>query len=497
MRRSSPARSTLSAIVRLTGRYKTLGGRSDPWNRSRAADVDVLVVGAGITGIYQLYRAREAGFSALLLEAGGGVGRHLVLEPLPRRAVRLRELHLRLPVLEGAVRRLGVAGALRRATGDRALPQPRGRPVRPPAPHALRRAGHLGGVRRGVGHLGGDGRRRHRASAPGSSIAATGVLSVPYTPRRARDATTSAACSTTPGCGRRSRSTSPASASRSSARRRAACRSSRPSSTTSSRVTVYQRTANWCTPLNNRPITAEEQAELRAGFEDAPRDAEHVAQRVRPPGERARRVRRLRRRAAGVLREAVEQPGLHEAHEQLLRPAVQRGGERRVVRVHRREDPRHRARPRDGRAADPEGPPVRREATSVRQRVLRGVQRPEGVARRSPGDAHRARDRDGDRDDRRRARVRHHRVGDRLRLRHRRAQPHGDPRSRRARAHRALGRRPDAPSSVCRPAGSRTSSSPVDPTPRPATTRGTTATWSTSSPTRSSTRPTTATTSSR
>ncbi len=36
----------------------------------RTADVDVLVVGAGITGIYQLYRAREAGFSAQLLEAG-------------------------------------------------------------------------------------------------------------------------------------------------------------------------------------------------------------------------------------------------------------------------------------------------------------------------------------------------------------------------------------------------------------------------------------------
>ena len=30
--------------------------------------------GAGITGIYQLYLAREAGFSARLLEAGGGVG---------------------------------------------------------------------------------------------------------------------------------------------------------------------------------------------------------------------------------------------------------------------------------------------------------------------------------------------------------------------------------------------------------------------------------------
>src|SRR3954453_17579993 len=42
--------------------------------RRPAADVDVLVVGAGITGIYQLYRAREAGFSVQLLEAGDGVG---------------------------------------------------------------------------------------------------------------------------------------------------------------------------------------------------------------------------------------------------------------------------------------------------------------------------------------------------------------------------------------------------------------------------------------
>jgi len=32
-------------------------------------------------------------------------------------------------------------------------------------------------------------------------------------------------------------------------------------------LTVYQRTANWCTPLNNAPITPEEQARLRAGFD--------------------------------------------------------------------------------------------------------------------------------------------------------------------------------------------------------------------------------------
>jgi cation diffusion facilitator CzcD-associated flavoprotein CzcO len=32
-------------------------------------------------------------------------------------------------------------------------------------------------------------------------------------------------------------------------------------------LTVFQRTANWCTPLNNAPITADEQSQLRAEFE--------------------------------------------------------------------------------------------------------------------------------------------------------------------------------------------------------------------------------------
>jgi cation diffusion facilitator CzcD-associated flavoprotein CzcO len=32
-------------------------------------------------------------------------------------------------------------------------------------------------------------------------------------------------------------------------------------------LTVYQRTAHWCTPLNNRPITPDEQAQLRAEFD--------------------------------------------------------------------------------------------------------------------------------------------------------------------------------------------------------------------------------------
>ena len=39
----------------------------------RDADVDILIVGAGVTGIYQLYLAREAGYSAQVVEQGGGV----------------------------------------------------------------------------------------------------------------------------------------------------------------------------------------------------------------------------------------------------------------------------------------------------------------------------------------------------------------------------------------------------------------------------------------
>jgi cation diffusion facilitator CzcD-associated flavoprotein CzcO len=45
-----------------------------PVSAAREADVDVLIVGAGVTGIYQLYLAREAGYSVQLVEQGAGVG---------------------------------------------------------------------------------------------------------------------------------------------------------------------------------------------------------------------------------------------------------------------------------------------------------------------------------------------------------------------------------------------------------------------------------------
>src|SRR4029077_10259439 len=56
------------------GRPRYCDRPMDPSESHLVTDVDVLVVGAGITGIYQLHRALEEGFSALLVDAGDGVG---------------------------------------------------------------------------------------------------------------------------------------------------------------------------------------------------------------------------------------------------------------------------------------------------------------------------------------------------------------------------------------------------------------------------------------
>ena len=37
-------------------------------------DYDAIVIGAGIAGLYQLYKLREIGMTVRLLEAGTGVG---------------------------------------------------------------------------------------------------------------------------------------------------------------------------------------------------------------------------------------------------------------------------------------------------------------------------------------------------------------------------------------------------------------------------------------
>src|SRR5262247_508611 len=221
---------------------------------------DVLVVGAGITGIYQLYRAREAGFTAALVEAGAGVGGTWFWNRYPGARFdsesytygylfsrelfdewEWREHFAAQPeterYLNHVVDRFGLRRHIRlgaRVTSA-AFDGPAATWIVAADDGTEVRARHL--------------------------VAATGVLSVPYVPD-------------VPGRGDfrgESYHTGrwPATPVDFAGKRVAVI------GTGSSGVqivpaiadavaslTVYQRTANWCTPLNNTPITADEQLQL-------------------------------------------------------------------------------------------------------------------------------------------------------------------------------------------------------------------------------------------
>ena len=229
-----------------------------------SSDIDVLVVGAGITGIYQLYRAREAGFSVQLLEAGDGVGGTWYWNRYPGARFdsesytyaylfsqelfedwEWREHFAEQPETERYLNHVVDRFDLRRH-------------IRFGAKVTSAVFDEPSGTWTVV--AGGTARRARFV------VAATGIFSVPYFPDvPGRDdfrgeSHHTAAWPTTPvdvtgkrvaviGTGSSGVQLIPAIADEVAS------------------LTVYQRTANWCTPLNNAPITAAEQAQLRTDFE--------------------------------------------------------------------------------------------------------------------------------------------------------------------------------------------------------------------------------------
>ncbi len=231
-----------------------------------AAGVDVLVVGAGITGIYQLYRARQEGYSALLLEAGAGVGGTWFWNRYPGARfdsesytygyLFSRELFDEWEWPEQFAAQPETERYLNHVV-DR---------------FDLRRCMRFGARITAAEYDDASGRWTVRAG-DGTEVqarylvAATGVLSVPYTPDVPGRADFRGEAYHT--------GLWPVTPVDLTGKRVAVV------GTSSSGVqvvpaivddvaslTVFQRTANWCTPLNNRTITADEQAELRAGFEE-------------------------------------------------------------------------------------------------------------------------------------------------------------------------------------------------------------------------------------
>jgi cation diffusion facilitator CzcD-associated flavoprotein CzcO len=230
-----------------------------------SSDVDVLVVGAGITGIYQLYRARESGFSVQLLEAGDGAGGTWFWNRYPGARFdsesytyaylfskelfeewAWQEHFAGQPEIERYLNHVVDRFDLRRHMRF-------GATVTSAVYNEASNTWHV--------TVGDGGEYRARIL-----VAATGVLSVPYLPDvpgreefRGESYHTGSWPSTpvdfsgkqvaVVGTGSSGVQIIPAIVGDVAS------------------LTVYQRSANWCTPLNNAPMTSDEHAQLRADFE--------------------------------------------------------------------------------------------------------------------------------------------------------------------------------------------------------------------------------------
>ena len=227
---------------------------------------DVLVVGAGVTGIYQMYRAREAGFSVQLVEAGSGVGGTWFWNRYPGARfdsesytygyLFSRELFDEWEWSEHFAAQPETEAYLNHVV-DR---------------FDLRRDMRFGAKVTAAVY--------DEASATwavtlsdGSAVrarylvAATGVLSVPYTPdvpgresfRGVQHHTGRWPAEPVDFVGKRVAIVGTSSS---------GVQVLPTILADVAEVTVYQRTANWCTPLNNAPITRDQQERLRDEFDD-------------------------------------------------------------------------------------------------------------------------------------------------------------------------------------------------------------------------------------
>ncbi|HEX4015238.1 MAG TPA: NAD(P)/FAD-dependent oxidoreductase [Frankiaceae bacterium] len=232
---------------------------------SRTEPIDVLIVGAGITGIYQLYRAREAGFTAALLEAGSGVGGTWFWNRYPGARfdsesysygyLFSRELWDEWQWQEHFAEQPEIERYLNHVV-DR---------------FDLRRHMHFGAkvssaVYDEASHAWQVTTESGTQFTARYVISATGVLSVPFFPDVAGRADFS---------GEQHHTGLWPAAAVDFAGKRVAIIGTGSSGVQlvpvvaeqAASLTVFQRTPNWCTPLNNAPITADEQARLRADFE--------------------------------------------------------------------------------------------------------------------------------------------------------------------------------------------------------------------------------------
>jgi cation diffusion facilitator CzcD-associated flavoprotein CzcO len=238
---------------------------SSPPTVGNASEVDVLVVGAGILGIYQLYLAREEGFSVLMFEAGEGVGGTWYWNRYPEARVDSESYAYAYVFSEELFDDWywteHFAG---QPENERYLNHVVDRfDLRRHIRFGTRVTSTLWDEASGAWTVRAEDGTEARARFV---VSTTGVLSIPYYPD-------------VPGRGNfrgeayhtgqwpkepldfRGKRVAVVGTGSSGVQVIPAIAEDVAS------LTVYQRTPNWCTPLNNRPITREEQEDLRANFE--------------------------------------------------------------------------------------------------------------------------------------------------------------------------------------------------------------------------------------
>jgi cation diffusion facilitator CzcD-associated flavoprotein CzcO len=230
----------------------------------RTRDAEVLIIGAGVTGIYQLFRLTEAGFDVKLLEAGSGVGGvwHWNRYPMARfdsesytygyffskelfQEWQWKERFAGQPETESYLNYVVDRFQLR----DRIELNFR----------VVSAVWDEADCRWQI--LSSDGQVRHARHV----VAATGLLSVPFYPAvPGREAFTGLSYHT---------GSWPAEGVDFVGKRVAVVGTGSsgvqiipPIAEVAAELTVYQRTANWCTPLNNSFLTSDEHAKLRESY---------------------------------------------------------------------------------------------------------------------------------------------------------------------------------------------------------------------------------------
>ncbi len=327
-------------------------------------DFDVIVIGAGFAGLYALYGCATCWGSRARVRSRRRRRRDLVLESLSGRALRFRELHLQLFVLEGARAGVGVVQQVSGAAGDPALPEPRRRSLRPAPRHRARDARRRGSHRRGgrtcwqVETAAGErmtravSRDRRRLPLGGERAEDSGPRALPgplvhtgqWPPRASTSADKRVGLIGTGSTGIQATPRIAAEAS-------------------------HLRLSAHAQLHDPRPQPAADARGLGGDQGDLPRDPPACPRRTRRLSLHARgraRARLLRRRAQRRLRSALAGGWLQVPLRVLRRHPGRQGGQRDRFRVRPRQDPRDREGSRDRAATVSHRPPLRLEAPADR-----------------------------------------------------------------------------------------------------------------------------------